>query len=201
MVPSSRKGLTGLESAIILVAFVITAAAFSFVVLNMGFLTSQTSRSIISSSISESSTSLQCDGEVVGHFNTTSSQMIGVIFYIKLSGGSSPVSMDNNKLTITYSNVRVSGVLYGSLVSNDTVCTLTQVEGNGDKILSQGETWKIMCNFAKVGDDPDTGLTIPSAYALAYESFSIAVRPANGAILTITRNVPGDIENYKVIDN
>ena len=34
-----RRGMTGLETAIILVAFVITAAAFAFVVLNMGFLT------------------------------------------------------------------------------------------------------------------------------------------------------------------
>ena len=33
----ARKGMTGLETVIILIAFVITAAAFSFVLLNMGF--------------------------------------------------------------------------------------------------------------------------------------------------------------------
>ncbi|TFH18490.1 hypothetical protein E4H04_03325, partial [Candidatus Bathyarchaeota archaeon] len=31
--PGKRRGMTGLETAIILVAFVITAAAFAFVVL------------------------------------------------------------------------------------------------------------------------------------------------------------------------
>ncbi len=35
----NRRGVTGLETAIILVAFVITAAAFAFVILNMGFIT------------------------------------------------------------------------------------------------------------------------------------------------------------------
>jgi flagellin FlaB len=48
-----RRGMTGLETAIILVAFVITAAAFAFVVLNMGFLTAEKAQSVISSGMSE----------------------------------------------------------------------------------------------------------------------------------------------------
>ncbi len=43
----NRKAMTGLETAIILVAFVITAAAFAFVVLNMGFLTAEKAQSVI----------------------------------------------------------------------------------------------------------------------------------------------------------
>jgi flagellin FlaB len=45
----NRRGMTGLETAIILIAFVITAAAFSFVVLNMGFLSAQKTQTVISS--------------------------------------------------------------------------------------------------------------------------------------------------------
>jgi len=41
--------MTGIETAIILVAFVITSAAFAFVVLNMGFLTAEKAQSVISS--------------------------------------------------------------------------------------------------------------------------------------------------------
>jgi len=41
--------MTGIETAIILVAFVITSAAFAFVVLNMGFLTEEKAQSVISS--------------------------------------------------------------------------------------------------------------------------------------------------------
>ncbi len=153
-----RRGLTGLETAITLVAFVITAAVFSFVVLNMGSLTSQKSQSVISSSMSESSTALLCDGEVVDHFDETSTEMLEVIFYVKLSGGGKPVSMSSDSLAITYSNARQSGVLYNSLVSNGTVCTTTEQAGDGDSILEVGETWKIRCNITAVEDDADTGL-------------------------------------------
>ena len=66
-----RRGMTGLETAIILVAFVITAAAFAFVVLNMGFLTAEKAQSVISSGMSEASSALLVDSGVIGQFNTT----------------------------------------------------------------------------------------------------------------------------------
>ncbi len=37
----TQRGIIGLESAIVLIAFVIVAAALAFVVLNMGFSTTQ----------------------------------------------------------------------------------------------------------------------------------------------------------------
>jgi len=40
-IKDDRKGVVGIESAIVLIAFVIVAAALAFVVLNMGFSTTQ----------------------------------------------------------------------------------------------------------------------------------------------------------------
>lgn len=40
---NDKKGLTGLETAIILISFVIVAAAFSFAVSNLGLFTTQKS--------------------------------------------------------------------------------------------------------------------------------------------------------------
>ncbi|MFZ0183948.1 MAG: archaellin/type IV pilin N-terminal domain-containing protein, partial [Nitrosotalea sp.] len=37
----TRRGVIGIESAIVMIAFVIVAAALAFVVLNMGFSTTQ----------------------------------------------------------------------------------------------------------------------------------------------------------------
>ena len=45
----NRGGVTVLKTAIILVAFVITAAAFAFVILNMGIITSEKAQSVITS--------------------------------------------------------------------------------------------------------------------------------------------------------
>ena len=65
-----RRGMTGLETAIILVAFVITAA-FAFVVLNMGFLKAKKAQSVISSSMSKASSAMLIVGSIISTFNQT----------------------------------------------------------------------------------------------------------------------------------
>ena len=60
--------MTGLETAIILVAFVITTAAFAFVILNMGFLTAEKAQSVISTRMAEATNALLIDNSVVATF-------------------------------------------------------------------------------------------------------------------------------------
>ncbi|MCV0366716.1 MAG: flagellin, partial [Nitrosopumilus sp.] len=47
----SHRGVIGVESAIVMIAFVIVAAALAFVVLNMGFTTSQKAKTTIISGL------------------------------------------------------------------------------------------------------------------------------------------------------
>jgi flagellin FlaB len=182
------------------VAFVITAAAFSFVVLNMGFLTAQKSQTVISAGMEEASSSMLCDGEVVGRFNTTAGHknMTECTFYVKLSPGKEPIDLADTKLLITYANPRQSGILYSKTVTNGTVVTITQVQGDDDKLLENGETFKIHAVFT---DAPgEGGLTAPGLYTLEYESFRIVVRPITGSVLTIERNLPAVNDEYQVLD-
>lgn len=65
------RGITGLETAFILVALVITAAAFAFFVLNMRFLTAEKAQSVISSGMSEVSSALLVDSGGIGQFGST----------------------------------------------------------------------------------------------------------------------------------
>jgi archaellin len=108
--------------------------------------------------------------------------------------------MSSSKLAITYSNARQSGVLYGSLVANGTACVVTQSTGDDDTVLETGETFKIRCLISGVEGDADTGLTLTGAYAVKYESFRVSVRPANGAVLTIERTIPGGVDEYMVLE-
>jgi flagellin FlaB len=193
-----RRGMTGLETAIILVAFVITAAAFSFVVLNMGFLTAQKSQTVIASGMEEASSSMLCDGEVVGHFNTTTTRLEDVTFYVKLSAGKEPVDLDDDKLLITYANPRQSGILYSKTVTNGTVVSITQVQGDDDSLLESGETFKVFANFTAA--DTHGGLTANDLYTVEYESFRVVVRPITGSVLTIERGVPAVNDEYQVLD-
>jgi flagellin FlaB len=64
----------GIESAIVLIAFVIVAAALAFVVLNMGFFASQRSKAAIGTGLSQASSALEIDGSVLALVNVSSDE-------------------------------------------------------------------------------------------------------------------------------
>jgi flagellin FlaB len=182
-----RRGMTGLETAIILVAFVITAAAFSFVVLNMGFLSAQKTQTVISSGMQEAASSLLFDGDMIATCDTTAKTVNSVTFYIRLSQGKEPIDTANDKMIMTYSCPRAAGVIYSANVTD--VVSIGEVIGNGDNLVQSGERWKVTVDFTKLatGDlDPATATDLAPA---AYEQFTIELRPATGSVLSIARNV------------
>jgi flagellin FlaB len=60
-----NRGMVGIEAAIVLIAFVIVAAAFSFMVVNMGLFSTQRGRETITQGISEASSPLTLDGSIL----------------------------------------------------------------------------------------------------------------------------------------
>src|SRR3990172_3762275 len=62
---NTHRALIGLESAIIIIAFVIVVAALAFVVINMGFSTAQKAKTAISSTMTSASSSLEPEGKVI----------------------------------------------------------------------------------------------------------------------------------------
>jgi flagellin FlaB len=188
--------MTGLETAIILVAFVISAAAFAFVILNMGFLTAEKAQSVISSGMAEATSALLVDSGVVASFsNTTSGSdqsdicMTKLTFYIKLSQGHSPIDIDDSRLVATFTNERCHGELYDT---NGTIMTMTGVTGDGDSLLEVGERYKVEIDFTEIpltGVDPNPA-NRPALYSHPYETFRVELRPSEGAVLTLAREIP-----------
>ncbi|MBD3207797.1 flagellin [Candidatus Bathyarchaeota archaeon] len=192
-----RRGMTGLETAIILVAFVITAAAFAFVVLNMGFLTAQKSQTVISAGMQEASSSLQADGDIIGIMDTTNKNMTSCEFYIRLSQGKEPVDINESKLIVTYANPYQHGVVYSD-ASTDAV-NITEIVGDADGLVEGGERWKVVIDFSAVGALDDFTAD-GSEYTSEYEQFRIELRPATGSVLTIERTLPAIHEDVMVIE-
>lgn len=189
-----RRGMTGLETAIILVAFVITAAAFAFVVLNMGFLTAEKAQSVISSGMSEASSAMLTDSGLIGQFvNLTGDQsdicLTKLTFYLKLSQGHEPIDVDDAVMVATYTNQYGHGEIYAN---NGTIMTISGVNSDGDSLLETGEKFKVEIDFTAL---PLSGLDPESAdwtekYAHPYEEFRIELRPSAGAVLTVERQIP-----------
>jgi len=97
-----RRGIVGIEAAIVMIAFVIVAAALAFVVLNMGFFTTQQSRQVIQRGLGESSSALMVDGTVVATVDVSSQRINYTYVPIKLSTGQYVVDLTPGKTIVGY---------------------------------------------------------------------------------------------------
>ena len=102
LVAMARRGIVGIESAIVLIAFVIVAAALAFVVLNMGFFTSQQSRLVMQRGLGEASSALELDGTVVAAVDVASQKINYAWVPVKLSSGQHKVDLTPTKTIISY---------------------------------------------------------------------------------------------------
>ena len=105
----NRKAISGLETAIVLIAFVIVASAFSYAVLNMGFLATQKSQQVVLGGLAAASSALVVDGPVYGYSGSTTgsnAQLVTIVFWLKTASGASSVDLNPGKTTISYQNPR-----------------------------------------------------------------------------------------------
>jgi flagellin FlaB len=185
-----RRGMTGLETAIILVAFVITAAAFSFVVLNMGFLTAQKSQTVISSGMEEAASSLMTDGDLLATCDTTNKIVNSIQFYVRLSAGKEAIDTKSDKLVVSYTNPRGTGVIFKSGLT--TIVSFDKTEADTDDLIETGERWKVTVNF-NTADTANVGWGATNnndGEPAQYETFRVTFKPVTGSAMIIERSVP-----------
>ncbi len=146
----TRRGVIGIESAIVMIAFVIVAAALAFVVLNMGFSTTQKAKTAISSSVTEASSALEIAGKVTGFGDISKSQLNATVVPLKVAGGGDAVSLDPTLTDIKY---------YSDTVRYDNIFGVGCALGSSGNIINASGAVSI----AKIGKacidhDPLTNL-------------------------------------------
>ena len=108
---ASQKGITGLETAIILIAFVVVAAVFAYTVLSAGLFGSQESSEAIYSGLQETQSTLEIKGSVIGF----ESDAAGTLGHVKFTlanaiGGEAinftqPTDADNDGMADTHNEI------------------------------------------------------------------------------------------------
>ena len=120
----THRGIIGIESAIVLIAFVIVAAALAFVVLNMGFATTQKAKTTIISSLSEASSSLVVSGKVTAISDVFSDfpqdAVNATSIPIKVTSGGNSINLNNATVSIKYlsNTVEYDNILVATLTDN-----------------------------------------------------------------------------------
>ena len=115
----THRGIIGIESAIVLIAFVIVAAALAFVVLNMGFSTTQKAKTAIIAAVEEAGSSLEVSGKITGAGNVLENKLNSTNIPLKIVSGGATSNLDGNfttiKLigaTIEYDNIYSKGPIH-----------------------------------------------------------------------------------------
>jgi len=205
----NRKGLTGIETAIIVIAFVIAASVFAFAVLNMGLLTTSKAQEAIVSGVGQAQSSMKITSVYAYADGTGASAKVkGLAMLVQISGTQS-VDFTASKIAISYKNDRISiadvytsdHFLNSSEFANTTYkgdlrtlvnstinpneCTIVEVQGDQDNLLEAGEIYAVFLNLEKV-DSTNAPLSV-------YETFTTELIPGHGSKLTFTGSMPASL--------
>ena len=198
----NKKAISGLETAIVLIAFVIVASAFAYAVLNMGFLATQKSQQVVLGGLAAASSAIVVDGPVYGYSNAPgpTGNLTSVIFWLKTASEASSVDLNVNKTTIGFQNPRgVWPNIYNTggghtlvyTVSNTTytvaiggAATITWEVGTPYQ-LSPGQKVRITIDLTKLSTGSSTAGQI-----MKNEEFKMVIKPPVGSVLEIDRVAP-----------
>ena len=202
-----KRGFTGLEAAIVLTAFIVVAAVFSYMVLGAGFFSTEKAKAVVHSGVEQATSSCELAGDVVGHGNSGNSRLQNVTLYIQLTAGENPLDM--GKLTITYADKYVynssltakgmsggTGVALGgagqwnySVVKNAT----SQYPGDSDTMLEKNEKIQLFIMLPSDAGGETNGGVDTNGW------FQIEVKPEQGGTLPVKRTAPGKIDTVMML--
>lgn len=174
-----ERGITGLETAIILIAFVVVAAVFAFVVLSTGLFSSERSKEAVYAGLAKTRGTMELSSTMVGTANGGLTNLDAIEFDIALAAGGDTVNLD----PAATSNRTVISYIDRTTVVNDVAYTTTVITGNANTLLEPGELIRIDIDLA------GAGATIPINHL-----FTIEVKPPTGSYMVIQRMTPPAFE-------
>jgi archaeal flagellin FlaB len=105
-----EAAFSGLEAAIVLIAFVVVAAVFSYVMLGAGFFATSKAQEVTYSGIKQTTSNVVLDGYLYGSYNTGSAILSGLTFYIKVPEGGETVKLSQITYLYGKNNAVATGI-------------------------------------------------------------------------------------------
>jgi flagellin FlaB len=181
-----ERGITGLETAIILIAFVVVATIFAFVVLTTGIFSAERGKETVYAGLQKARGTMEVRGGIVATATGTGTPPVApftvdtISFTVATTAGGESIPLNplagNNRTVIAYRDAVT--------VDNDVEYTAPDIVGDGDTLLEPGEV--------KVITIASTDITGTPALA-ANDRFTLEVQTPVGAVLDITRQLPAEL--------
>ena len=170
-----EEGITGLETAIILIAFVVVATIFAFVVLSTGLFSAERGKEAVYSGLQKTRGSLELRGSLVA--NTDGTTVQDLVFDVGNAAGGEPVNLDpaatSNKMVVDYRDADTNDA--------DIAWTVDWIVGDADDSLEAGELAEITVDVTA----ETLGANAP---------FILEVKPPLGGTMVISRTTPPGLD-------
>ena len=181
----NERGITGLETAIILIAFVVVATVFAFVVLTTGIFSAERGKETVFAGLQKARGTMEVRGGIVVQSTCVGVPEVCTVdsiqFTVATTAGGESIPLDpdatNNRTVIAYRSA--------SVVNDDMTYTADDIIGDGDTLLEPGEVKLIVIAAA------DNLLTIEDL--AANDRWTLEVQTPVGAVLDITRSMPAQL--------
>ena len=199
-----QKGITGLETAIILIAFVVVAAVFAYTVLSAGLFATQKSQEAVYSGLKEAQSSLELRGGIIAtaHSTGASGNVSQISFVVSNALGGEPMDFTaptaDNATGIAASggsNKVIIDYIDQDQHVNDLYWTVTKLgSSDADDLLESHEKFQITIGSATAGSGAGNLVDALTTALTTNKKFSIVVNTPVGAVLEIERTTPAYID-------
>ena len=182
--PASQEeeGITGLETAIILIAFVVVATVFAFVVLTTGVFSAERGKETVFAGLEKARGTMELRGGIVATATGAPLVVDDIQFTVAttISGESIPLDplATVNRTVLAYRD--------DTVVDNDVAYTVVGIVGDGDNLLEPGELMLIII-------DVNGGAISPAPTMTGNTRFTFEIQTPVGATLDITRQLPVEL--------
>ena len=201
-----EKGITGLETAIILIAFIVVAAVFAYTALSAGLFSTQKAQEAVYAGLKEARSTLELKGSIIatagalganGNVKQISFVVSDVLGGEAMDFTPPTASALNNGIS---ANTSKNKVIINYIDKNQTVTNLFWTYAalgttNGNDILEAGEKFQITIGNNVTGAGGGNLLDALSTSPLGInQTFTLQLITATGAVLIIERTTPPYID-------
>jgi archaeal flagellin FlaB len=188
---SPESAFTGLEAAIVLIAFIVVASVFAYMILSAGSSTTEKAQETVHSGISQTTSAVQPVGDVSIQANAAGTGVSSITFYLQVGPGGTGADMSTFSYTVSTPN----GIW--TFTSNEvTYSWVKEISSGGGNhgthtgLLSPREM--VLVTITKDFDSTVMGIST---------RFIVEVKPSTGAPVPIGRKVPDSMNanNWYVV--
>jgi flagellin FlaB len=184
MMRRDERGITGLETAIILIAFVVVASVFAYTVLSAGIFSSQKGQEAVYTGLQQARSTLELKGDVVALGNSTA--VSSLVFCLGNALDGEPIDLTDPSAA---QNVTVISYSSQDVRTEDLSWTAQPLgRADDDDLLEAGEMFEITVDLTGAGETIDT-----------YHTFAIEVKPPTGSVLVMEKTTPAALDDVMIL--